>query len=98
MNVPFAMNAEFMDSQYQRWRADAGSVSREWQLFFEGFELGVGSEDKAAGIWDQRQVLRQARVGNSSTAIATWAICCHAWTPLPHARWTIHCWNRPRSS
>lgn len=63
MNVPFAMNAEFVDSQYQRWRADAGSVSREWQLFFEGFELGVGGEDKAAGICDQRQVLRQARVG-----------------------------------
>jgi len=63
MNVPFAMNAEFLDSQYQRWRADAGSVSREWQLFFEGFELGVGGEDKAAGICDERQVLRQARVG-----------------------------------
>ena len=63
MNVPFAMNAEFVDSQYQRWRADAGSVSREWQLFFEGFELGVGGEDKAAGICDERQVLRQARVG-----------------------------------
>ncbi len=63
MNVPFAMNAEFVDSQYQRWRADAGSVPREWQLFFEGFELGVGGEDKAAGICDERQVLRQARVG-----------------------------------
>lgn len=63
MNIPFAMNAEFVDSQYQRWRADAGSVSRDWQLFFEGFELGVGGEEKAAGICDQRQVLRQARVG-----------------------------------
>jgi len=63
MNVPFAMNAEFVDSQYQRWRADAGSVSRDWQRFFEGFELGVGGEDKAAGICDERQVLRQARVG-----------------------------------
>lgn len=63
MNVPFAMNAEFVDSQYQRWRADAGSVPREWQLFFEGFELGVGGEDKVAGICDERQVLRQARVG-----------------------------------
>ena len=63
MDIPFAINAEYVDSQYQRWQSDAGSVPREWQIFFEGFELGVTGEGKAAGICEESQVLRQARVG-----------------------------------
>ena len=36
MDIPLSLNAEFVDSQYQQWQADRGSVVREWQIFFEG--------------------------------------------------------------
>jgi 2-oxoglutarate dehydrogenase E1 component len=62
MDLPFAVNADFVDSFYQRWQSDPKSVSRDWQLFFEGFELGAQGECRAAGICEQTQVLRQSRV------------------------------------
>ena len=62
MDIPFAMNADFVDSQYQRWQSDPKSVPRDWQIFFEGFELGALGECKAAGICEETQVLRQSRV------------------------------------
>ncbi len=62
MDIPFAMNADFVDSQYQRWQSDPKSVPRDWQIFFEGFDLGALGECKAAGICEETQVLRQSRV------------------------------------
>ena len=62
MDISFAMNADFVDSQYQRWKSDPKSVDQDWQIFFEGFELGVTGECRAAGICEESQVLRQARV------------------------------------
>lgn len=38
-------NAEFIETQYQRWTADPGSVDEPWRQFFQGFDLGV----RAAG-------------------------------------------------
>ena len=34
--------AEFVESEYRRWKSDASSVDPQWQQFFLGFELGVG--------------------------------------------------------
>ena len=62
MEIPFAVNADFVDSLYQRWQSDPKSVSREWQVFFEGFELGAEGECRAAAICEKTQVLRQSRV------------------------------------
>ena len=62
MDIPFALNADFVDSQYQRWKSDPESVSRDWQVFFEGFELGALGECRIAGICEESQVLRQSRV------------------------------------
>jgi 2-oxoglutarate dehydrogenase E1 component len=62
MDIPFALNADFVDSQYQRWRSDPKTVSREWQIFFDGFELGAQGECRAAAICEETQVLRQSRV------------------------------------
>ena len=39
MDLSTAWNAEFIESQYQRWKADPASVSRDWRFFFEGFDL-----------------------------------------------------------
>ncbi len=62
MDIPFALNADFVDSQYQRWKSDPNSIPRDWQIFFEGFALGTLGECRVAGICEEIQMLRQARV------------------------------------
>jgi len=39
-------NAEYIDEMYTRYRANAESVSDDWRLFFQGFELGVERGDR----------------------------------------------------
>ncbi len=34
-------NAAFVDALYEQWRADPASVSREWQMFFQGFDMAM---------------------------------------------------------
>lgn len=60
MEFPIAWNADYIDSRYQLWKSDPMSVSREWQIFFEGFELA--SFPEFSGICDREQVLCQSRV------------------------------------
>ncbi len=62
MDFSLAWNADFIDAQYQLWRLDPGKVSREWRIFFEGFELAGSPEREVRGICDRDQVLKQARV------------------------------------
>ncbi len=60
MKVPETLNAQYIDTQYQRWKADAGQVTRDWQFFFEGFELARTSGAGQGGGQDAD--LKQARV------------------------------------
>ncbi len=49
MKIPETLNMEFLDTQYQRYKTDPASVDREWQIFFNGFEIGLqygGTDDK----------------------------------------------------
>jgi 2-oxoglutarate dehydrogenase E1 component len=62
MEIPITWNADYIDAQYQRWRSDPRSVSREWRIFFEGFELAAYPEREAAGVCDKIRLLKQARV------------------------------------
>jgi len=62
MNFSFSLNAEFMDSQYRKWKSEPGSVSADWQAFFEGFELGLQPERTGAGFCDKGELLRQCSV------------------------------------
>ncbi len=39
MSLPEALNAEYMESQYNQWKNDPDSVSKDWQYFFQGFEM-----------------------------------------------------------
>jgi 2-oxoglutarate dehydrogenase E1 component len=41
-----SLNADYIDSQYRRWKADPNSVSIDWQFFFKGFEF-AGSKPVA---------------------------------------------------
>ena len=62
MDLATAWNAEFIEEQYKRWKADSTSVSHDWRFFFEGFELAASGAPKASGGFDEQQLLRQSRV------------------------------------
>ena len=62
MDLTAAWNAEFIEEQYKRWKADPTSVSRDWRYFFEGFELAVSTAPEVADGFDEEQLLRQSRV------------------------------------
>lgn len=62
MDFPLAWNAEYIDFRYRLWKADPDSVSKDWQIFFTGFELAgfPGGED--AGICGVAELLKQCGV------------------------------------
>jgi 2-oxoglutarate dehydrogenase E1 component len=62
MDLTSAWNAEFIEEQYKRWKADPSSVSRDWRFFFEGFELAVSGTPETTEGFDEQQLLRQSRV------------------------------------
>jgi 2-oxoglutarate dehydrogenase E1 component len=41
MTIPEALNLNYLDDQYQKYRRDPQSVSQEWRSFFYGFDLGL---------------------------------------------------------
>ncbi len=46
MSTSFAnsLNADLLDENYTRWKADPASVNGSWSAFFEGFELGCAQK------------------------------------------------------
>ncbi|MCP4622271.1 MAG: 2-oxoglutarate dehydrogenase E1 component [bacterium] len=44
MNFTATWNAEYIDAQYKLWKLEPQKLSREWRLFFEGFELGASGQ------------------------------------------------------
>jgi len=62
MDLSLPFNAHVFSENYDSWKKDARSVSREWQLFFQGFELGMGPQGELPGVCPRDQVLLQARV------------------------------------
>jgi len=62
MNLPETLNAEYIDSQYQRWKTDRNSVSRDWQFFFQGFEMAhAGKPSLNLVPGDSNRALEHAR-------------------------------------
>jgi 2-oxoglutarate dehydrogenase E1 component len=62
MDLAASWNAEYIEEQYKRWKADPTSVSSDWRFFFEGFELAASGAAEAAEGFDEQQLLRQSRV------------------------------------
>jgi 2-oxoglutarate dehydrogenase E1 component len=62
MNYSLNLQADFIDSQYQRWKSNPQSVSGEWRIFFEGFQLAGRREQLSAGYCDKNDMLRQCSV------------------------------------
>jgi len=62
MNLSETLSKDYIDSQYEQWKADPNSVSRDWRFFFEGFEIGHGMDRETGAVYDEKQVLKQSRV------------------------------------
>jgi len=56
------MSGEWLESLYNSWRLDAGSVTQEWQTFFSGFELGLSDSGCAGFGSDDTQALKNSAV------------------------------------
>lgn len=56
------ISGEWLESLYDAWRQDNGSVSREWQTFFSGFELGSCDSGRAGSGLDEQQALKHSAV------------------------------------
>ena len=39
MSFPETYHLDLIESQYRQWKQDPGSVSKDWDFFFQGFEL-----------------------------------------------------------
>ncbi len=58
-------STEYIEEQYRRWKSDPEAVEKDWQFFFQGFELGVTEMPVAAEageVCDEDTVRRQSRV------------------------------------
>ncbi len=62
MNLTATWNADYIDAQYERWKAEPEKLSREWRLFFEGFELAGSGKFTTVKALDENLQERQARV------------------------------------
>ncbi|MCP4686407.1 MAG: 2-oxoglutarate dehydrogenase E1 component, partial [Desulfobacterales bacterium] len=51
MSVSETLNMDYLEEQYEQWKTDPQSVSRDWQYFFKGFELAdAGGPPEGDGL------------------------------------------------
>jgi len=62
MALTGAWNTEFIEEQYNLWKSDPTKVSRDWQFFFQGFELASARDSEVVLVCDEDQVWRQSLV------------------------------------
>ena len=62
MDLPATFNADYIDAQYKLWKTEPEKLSREWRLFFEGFELAAAGKMPAEETVTGDQLERQSRV------------------------------------
>ena len=62
MNLTATWNAEYIDAQYKLWKLEPQKLSREWRLFFEGFELGASGQLAGREVNDADLQPLQSRV------------------------------------
>ena len=62
MNFSASWNADYIDAQYRLWKTEPEKLSREWRLFFEGFDLAASGRTAAEETDGKVEYPRQARV------------------------------------
>ncbi|MCF8027409.1 MAG: 2-oxoglutarate dehydrogenase E1 component [Desulfobacteraceae bacterium] len=59
-------SAQYIETQYNRWKQDPNSVDPDWQFFFQGFELGrtqkPAASEEVCEPCDEQTVRKQSRV------------------------------------
>jgi len=62
MNLSASWNADYIDAQYTLWKTEPEKFSREWRLFFEGFDLAASGRVPADKTTSEDPHPRQSRV------------------------------------
>jgi 2-oxoglutarate dehydrogenase E1 component len=62
MNLTATWNADYIDAQYKLWKTEPHRLSREWRLFFEGFELAASGHFTAADVAHDDQQRYETKV------------------------------------
>jgi 2-oxoglutarate dehydrogenase E1 component len=62
MSLPESLNADYIEAQYHQWKNDPNSVSKDWQYFFQGFEIASVGGMALAIDRDASPHARQANV------------------------------------
>ena len=62
MNLTATWNADFIDAQYRLWKKEPDKLSRDWRLFFEGFELAAAGKVPADESAPQDQLAGFSRI------------------------------------
>lgn len=56
------ISGEWIESLYEAWRRDSGSVPQQWQTFFSGFDLGISDCVPAGSSLDETLALKHSAV------------------------------------
>ncbi|MCF8036668.1 MAG: 2-oxoglutarate dehydrogenase E1 component [Desulfobacteraceae bacterium] len=66
MSYTGPLSPRYMEAMYERWKSDPDAVDRDWQFFFQGFELGRSEMPKPSESecepCDAESVRKQSRV------------------------------------
>lgn len=62
MNLTASWNADYIDAQYKLWKTEPEKLSREWRIFFEGFDLAASGRITDEEVTSAGQLPRQSRV------------------------------------
>ena len=62
MDAIETFNADYIDEQYRRWKADSGSVPRDWRAFFKGFAMAYDQAPVGTAAEDRDLVIKQSCV------------------------------------
>lgn len=62
MDLTETLNAKYIDAQYDLWKRDPNSVSRDWQWFFAGFDFGGDGNQVVSGEHHEEGQMKQALV------------------------------------
>ncbi|MDR3557803.1 MAG: 2-oxoglutarate dehydrogenase E1 component [Syntrophobacteraceae bacterium] len=57
-----SLQADFIESEYLKWKSNPESVAREWRIFFDGFDLAARFGVAGPGVCDRNEILRQCGV------------------------------------
>ncbi len=62
MNYSLNLQADFIESEYLKWKSNPESVNHEWRIFFEGFDLAASFAKTGPALLDKNEISRQCGV------------------------------------